>query len=347
MAKNFEKEYRESFSRAKKILGNCDEPIDTNVKEAIEAIFPALKSRTDDQKWEILKSMVHSNIPDNIYDYYKLDREDFESWLVAKGKEISVLREQIESLYTLIDPLRESKHKPVVSEEVIREGIAHFGITQHQIDNWLKKHFNVVGQDPCTDCKHPMLNCHNFPCMEKIAFSNGKTIYEVMKQGQLNKQEIINCSVGPEFHEGNWVVRGDTVAQILDIQEQYYIGRDTNGKDFVSSRFLDDNKIHLWTIQDAKDGDVLVTVNDENRPFIYKGCFDPNHPDSPVAYCGIDADGYFYSGGGKFNHWWTVEKVQPATKEQRDTLMKAMTDAGYTFDFDKKELKEVAQKSAE
>ena len=104
-------------------------------------------------------------------------------------------------------------------------------------------------------------------------------------------------------------------------------------------KFKDEDKIHLWTIQDAKDGDVLVTVNDGNRPFIYKGCLDPNHPDSPVAYCGIDADGYFCSGGGKFNHWWTVEKVQPATKEQRDALMKAMTDAGYTFDFDKKELK--------
>jgi hypothetical protein len=94
-----------------------------------------------------------------------------------------------------------------------------------------------------------------------------------------------------------------------------------------------------WTIQDAKDGDVLVTVDDKNHPFIYKGCLDPNHPDSPVAYCGIDADGYFCRGGGKFNHWWTSDKVQPATKEQRDTLMKAMTDAGYTFDFDKKELK--------
>jgi hypothetical protein len=295
--------------------------------------------------------MVHSNVPDNIYDYYKLDREDFESWLAAKGKEVSVLREQIKSLYTLIDPLRESKHKPIISEEVIREGIAHFGITQHQIDNWLKKHFNVVGQDPCTDCKHPMLNCHNFPCMEKIAFSNGKTIYEVMKPGQLNEQERINCSVDPEFHEGEWlcVNKPNDYAHLVKIikvvgvfgKERYKVSRDYDSDlDIVECDFIEKN-YHPWTITDAKDGDVLVTVNDQNRPFIYKGCLDHNHPDSPVAYCGIDADGYFCSGGGKFNHWWTVEKVQPATKEQRDTLMKAMTDAGYTFDFDKKELKEV------
>ena len=37
----------------------------------------------------------------------------------------------------------------------------------------------------------------------------------------------------------------------------------------------------------------------------------------------------------------------PATKEQRDQLKKAMTDAGYTFDFVKKELKEIEQKSAD
>ena len=46
-------------------------------------------------------------------------------------------------------------------------------------------------------------------------------------------------------------------------------------------------------------------------------------------------------GGDKFNQWWTNKKVQPATKEQRDTLFKAMADAGFTFDFDKKELKNI------
>ena len=41
-----------------------------------------------------------------------------------------------------------------------------------------------------------------------------------------------------------------------------------------------------------------------------------------------------------------VSGVKPATKEQRDTLEKVMTDAGYTFNFEKKELKEIEQKSA-
>jgi hypothetical protein len=39
----------------------------------------------------------------------------------------------------------------------------------------------------------------------------------------------------------------------------------------------------------------------------------------------------------------TRNKICPATKEQRDTLIKAMTDAGYTFDFEKKELKKIEE----
>lgn len=146
--------------------------------------------------------------------------------------------------------------------------------------------------------------------------------------------------VNPKFHEGEWTVskldrKARQISEVhFDEYNSYYV---VNGKDVNLEEY--DRLHHLWTINDAKDGDVLVTVDDENRPFIYKGCLDPNHPDSPVAYCGIDAVGYFCSGGCKFNHWWTSDKVQPSTKEQRDTLMKAMTDAGYTFDFDKKELK--------
>lgn len=37
--------------------------------------------------------------------------------------------------------------------------------------------------------------------------------------------------------------------------------------------------------------------------------------------------------------------VFPATKEQRDKLLKAMSDAGWTFDFEKKELNKIEQNS--
>lgn len=41
---------------------------------------------------------------------------------------------------------RRCEEKPVISGDALREGISHFGITQYQIDNWLKKYVDVEKQ---------------------------------------------------------------------------------------------------------------------------------------------------------------------------------------------------------
>jgi hypothetical protein len=102
-----------------------------------------------------------------------------------------------------------------------------------------------------------------------------------------------------------------------------------------------DSNARLWDItKDAKDGDVLAveSENDYPSPFIaiYKEC-GLNFFNS---YCFISFDGKFNEGTTGHSIYY----VHPATKEQRDTLMKAMADAGYTFDFEKKELKKVEPK---
>ena len=102
-----------------------------------------------------------------------------------------------------------------------------------------------------------------------------------------------------------------------------------------------DEKCHLWTIYDVKDGDVVATepFGTYEKPFvaIYKG----RGLDHFVSYCFTSFDGKFNEGTG--GH---CLNVHPATKEQRDILFKAMGEAGYTFDFDKKELKRLEQESA-
>lgn len=46
----------------------------------------------------------------------------------------------------------------------------------------LAKHFYELGKkDPCKDCPHPKLNCSNFPCIEKRAFEQGKSVFECIK----------------------------------------------------------------------------------------------------------------------------------------------------------------------
>ena len=174
---------------------------------------------------------------------------------------------------------------------------------------------------------------------EKIMDGNDtdEKIVEVVKD-----TSVIDM-VEPKFKAGDWVVDSQGLThQIERVVEN--VTTHTFGYDIVGGGYFnDDNEgVHLWTIQDAKDGDVLVTVNGK-RPFIYKGCLDPNHPDSPVAYYGIDTEGYFCSGGGHFDHWWTDSKVQPATKEQRDLLFSKMKEYGFEWDTDKKESRKIEQ----
>lgn len=86
---------------------------------------------------------------------------------------------------------------------------------------------------------------------DKELYEKLNLIHSKMYDAYSSNTEKINKKptdkIKPKFKVGDWVVRGDTIAQILDIQEQYYIGLD-----------IKDDKIHLWTIQDAKDDNVLV-----------------------------------------------------------------------------------------
>lgn len=174
---------------------------------------------------------------------------------------------------------------------------------------------------------------------ESLGISQEK--YEEIVNECIYGEEKSTDKVEPKFHEGEWVVDGcGYVWKIELILNQFYVLEGVEGDLSQPTIEWVDLTFHLWTIKDAKDGDVLVNVG-YKRPFIYKGCLDPNHPDSPVAYCGIDSEGYFCRGGDNFDHWWTEEKVQPATKEQRDLLFAKMKESGWEWDDEKKELKKI------
>lgn len=69
---------------------------------------------------------------------------------------LQIAKESEDSFYMAMTPNKREKliawlekqgeQNPVISEDALREGIAHFGITQYQIDNWLKKYVDVEKQ---------------------------------------------------------------------------------------------------------------------------------------------------------------------------------------------------------
>lgn len=137
--------------------------------------------------------------------------------------------------------------------------------------------------------------------------------------------------VEPKFKIGDYIVNDYCAGKVVALTEDAYLLDTEQGIPFSC-----EHNVHLWTIQDAKEGDVL-TVERDKTPFIFKE-FDKFHPECPVAYCGIDDSGILVNSD---DGWWTDEEVYPATKEQYDLLFQKMKEAGYEWNNDKKELKKI------
>lgn len=90
----------------------------------------------------------------------------------------------------------------------------------------------------------------------------------------------------------------------------------------------------FWTIQDAKDGDVLASGG---VVFIFKII----HGVWLNCHCSAHKDGSFIADSYNLMTDKYFGEVQPATKEQRDLLFQKMKEAGYEWDSVNKELKRI------
>ena len=149
--------------------------------------------------------------------------------------------------------------------------------------------------------------------------------------------------VEPKFKVGNWIIFNENHNSVYQIERidnyRYYLRHYLGG---TMSVHFDNKLIRHWTIQDAKDGDVLV--NGSNI-FIFHFLNDTRL----MGYCHVNTDnGRFYDDIGKNECFCLIDAVvTPATKEQRDLLFQKIHEAGYEWDAEKKELKKIEQKSVE
>lgn len=157
------------------------------------------------------------------------------------------------------------------------------------------------------------------------------------KQGE---QNAVKRNTMPKFNIGTWVVFNGNHSSVYRVEKieglRYYLRHYLGG---TLSVHFDNLLLRPWTIQDAKDGDILAT---DNGVFIYNG--KTGGTSCPGAYCGINTLRNFQNGTETH---WTGRKCYPATKEQRDLLFSKIKEAGYKWDSNNKELKEIEQKPAD
>lgn len=179
----------------------------------------------------------------------------------------------------------------------------------------------------------------------------GKSALEAIKEENVNNAN----KVEPKFKVGNWYQcikdffgKGVT----FDKNTAYYCAKegclqDEYGCHIAIVKDLYDN-FKLWTIEDAKDGDVLACdINKaeiggdiEKLPNIVSTIFNfkklINIKDYIHSYCHL-YDKRFLGLQRTMYYNSFVYNISPATKEQRDTLERAMTNDGYRWN--KEELK--------
>ena len=154
----------------------------------------------------------------------------------------------------------------------------------------------------------------------------------------------------PKFKVDDWVVDNNgKVAIIYDLQKAAYVGHYTDGTDFIC-KYNNEHLLHLWTIDDAKDGDVLCDYHeayDNPLIFILKKfeCvyFGLTRPSDYSSYCFLTASDRQRFKEGTYHH---EHNIKPATKKQRDLLFQKMKEAGYEWNAENKELKKIEQKPA-
>ena len=151
-----------------------------------------------------------------------------------------------------------------------------------------------------------------------------------------NKQKCAD-KIESKFHKGDWITI-DKPCQIINIHDNgnYIVQYCNDEKTHELSKNFCESYFHFWTIQDAKDGDVLE-FEDHGRFVIGILSFVNKKTGKVDVSCLLECNKF------KVGVFYNLDTVNPhpATKEQRDFLFQKIKEAGYEWDADKKELKKL------
>ena len=304
------KAYEERLDTARHIY--ADPSVKEEDKYYIEVIFPELKESEDER---IRKRIIHA-LHGDVLEMSEI--KEAVAWL-EKQKTIDVLDKEEKEFADNVDSYRKDM------DEFYKKGYNAGREAEKQY--WFEKQ------------RKQKLPIENLPSeMKTIEESLGFTTQEECdKYNQMVSELIMSDDKNkPKFKVGDWVVSPNGVYWHIDaIQNgRYEVTADTGQ---CGNWSLDTNIYRLWTIQDAKDGDVLA---EDTCIFIIKKL---NNDLSAEIYCCLYDDGDFELN---FNLGFDDTCTYPATKEQRDLLFAKIKEAGYEWDAEKKELRKIEQKFA-
>lgn len=196
---------------------------------------------------------------------------------------------------------------------------------------------DVTGFDMCND--NILFFTYKLEGGGKVISTTNANLYtaDIIKTHPDYKE--LELPVEPKFKVGDWIVRGRGFVYepslITEIRD-YYICELLNGERVTYTLNDVHKNFHLWSIADAKDGDVLT---DGKLIVIFNKLEEPTYKQHIIAYVGLDLCGRLQITEDTWQ--LGVDKAMPATKEQRELLFAKMKEVGYEWDEKKKELRKI------
>ena len=234
-----------------------------------------------------------------------------------------------EDLQGIFPELKESEEERII--KAIKSAVLQltdiylqekYGLKQSDCIAWLEKQANHA--DFCNKIQIGDKVTRN----EDGVLVNLSQLERVAKPSRTKPTDKIKA----KFDEDDWVVSPNGVYWHIDkISNNRYEVTSNTGEN--SNWPLDTNIYHRFTIQDAKAGDVL-SYGDGQWIFIYK-----ERKNEPlIKYYALASEKGLAINDAAFTVLSSC--IVPATKEQRDTLERAMKEAGYEWsDKDRKLIK--------
>lgn len=334
--------YKEALERAR--IAYKDE--NRHLKAALERIFPELKESKDER---IRKALIKSF---EIHDLRALiipgfSAKDIIAWLEKQGESTDINPSEFDlRLNKLLKQFETLSKEELASSLSFYLNVVQNDGTYREEKQGEQKPIDKIQLGKRYKCiASPRYSTFMvgeiYEPKDKFLCSLMNFCSDCFESIEDNEQKPAD-KVEPKFHEGEWVVdNAGYIWKIKGILNKFYILEGVEGDESRPTTEWADDTFHLWTIKDAKDGDVLCC--ESGWTCIFKKL---NHNSFGGllfdSYCFIDRTGWFCDGAEGHTLDERINgKIYPATKEQRDTLMKAMADAGYTFDFEKLELKKI------
>ena len=151
--------------------------------------------------------------------------------------------------------------------------------------------------------------------------------WALSEQGFEYKDCEIQAINEPKFNEGDWVTDGINNYLIQGKAEKAYVTETIDGE--VGCILFDNvNRFHLWSIEDAKDGDILC---DDNAIILFRKIGNECWDDVIDYHLYLDKKGVVHLQKGVEFWGTTCTELKPAVKDKREALKKALIKSGYTY----------------